>query len=211
MRLLCTLVAAGIAVAAPANAPAAANLAVDPPKACYRSGETLTLLGTGYSPSGSVDVTRDGAAVGPLDADGSGAFEAELTLGLGGGRRTRTYTATDRSDPALTASAVILVTAVDVRLRPLDGAPGRMLSVAARGFKPGGMLWAHVRRQGGGGGVKNLRIGRPRGDCGTLRTRRRLLPANAPDGRYRIQFDDHRAFRRERQFTDVYTVEVKRP
>lgn len=209
MRLLGTLVAAGIAIAAPTNA-SAAKLAVDPPKTCYRSGEAVNLLGYGYSPFGSVEVTRDGFSLGQLDSDQSGAFEAELTLALGRGQRTRTYTATDLSDPALTGSAPILVTAVEVRLRPLGGAPGRILSIAARGFRRGGMLWAHLRRVRSGR-VTTRRIGRPRGKCGTVHARRRLLPAYAPDGRYRVQFDDHRAFRRGRRFKDVYTIEVEGP
>jgi|SRR5215210_4304909 len=209
MRLLGTLVAAGLAVAAPTNA-SAAKLAVDPAKPCYRSGEAVALVGSGYSPFGSVDVTRDGSSLGHLDSDETGAFNGDLTLALGHGQGTRTYTATDRSDPALTSSAVILITAVEVRLRPLGGPPGRILKVAASGFERGGMLWAHLTRVRSGR-VTNRRIGRPRGACGTVHARRRLLPAYAPDGRYRVQFDDHRAFLRRRRFKDVYSIEVRRP
>jgi hypothetical protein len=207
MRLRGTLVAAALAVAAPANA-LGATLVVDPPKACYRSGETVALRGSGFSPSGPVDVMREGSPLGPLDADASGAFGAELTLALGAGQRTRTYTATDRSDLELTGSATILVTAVAVRLRPLTGEAGRVLRIDARGFKSGGTLWAHVS-PAAGGDVLNVRIGKPSGGCGRLHARRRLVPASAPVGRYRIQFDDHGRFRPGRRFRDIYTVEVK--
>jgi hypothetical protein len=148
--------------------------------------------------------------LGQLTADANGSFETGLVLGLAHGERRRTYTATDLSDPALTGAAKLLVTAVEVRVRPLHGPPGRILRITARGFERGRTLWAHLRRARGGR-VTNQRMGRVRGACGTVRARRRLLPAYAPDGRYRVQFDDHRAFRRGRRFADIYTIEVNQP
>ena len=209
MRGLVAVLAVGLAVAAPAGA-SAATLAVDTPNSCYRSGQTVTLLGSGYSPFGSVEIARERSPLGQLTADANGSFEAPLVLGLAHGERSRTYTATDLSDPALTGAAKLVVTAVEVRVRPLQGPPGRILHIAARGFERRGTLWAHLRRVGGGRGT-NLRIGRVRGSCGTVHARRRLLSAYAPDGRYRVQFDAHRAFRRGRRFKDVYTIDVRRP
>jgi len=155
-------------------------------------------------------VTRDGSFLGQEFTDASGTFIGQLTLALNRGERTRTYAATDTVDPSLTSSVVIRVTAVRVDLRPLDGPPERRLRIEARGFEPGGMLWAHVERLRTGR-VTNRRIGVPRGECGTLTVRRRLLRSDAPTGRYRIQFDDYHAYRRGRKFRDVYSLKVTAP
>ena len=60
-RLLAVAVAlAGIA--APATA-AAATLTTQPVKPCYRSGESVSFVGTGFTPSSTANLTRDGTFV----------------------------------------------------------------------------------------------------------------------------------------------------
>ena len=139
-------VAAGLVVlAAPATA-SAATLRVTPQKRCYSSGESLNLLGSGFSPLGSVSVTRDGAPVGPLQTDANGAFNGLLTVAQTSGKRTKTYTARDDAVSTLTASLQITVSAVRVDLSPVNGAPGRRLLIKASGFTTGKTLWAHVTK-----------------------------------------------------------------
>ena len=59
-------VAAGlVALAAPASA-SAASLTVVPQKRCYSSGESVNLIGTGFSPLGSASVSRDGSLLSAL-------------------------------------------------------------------------------------------------------------------------------------------------
>ena len=201
-------VAAGLAaLAAPASAVAAPALTVVPEKPCYSHGESVNLLGSGFGPLGSTSITRDGALVGALDTDALGAFNGILTLAQNSGRRTKTYTATDEADSSLSASDQITVSSVRVGLKPNNGAPGRVMKITARGFTTGRTLWAHVVR---GKSKRHLKIGRLKGACGGLETRRRLLPRDAALGVHRIQFDTFRAYSRNRPVQDSSTITVSR-
>jgi hypothetical protein len=200
------VVAGAAALALPSSA-SAAELTVSPQKRCYSSGESVNLLGTGFSPLGSATITRDGSLVGSLNTDGNGAFNGILTVAQNRGRQTKTYTATDGSDSSLTASTPITVSSVRVGLTPASGPPGRILRITARGFTTGRTLWAHVTR---GRRTRNLRIGRLRGACGNLRVRRRLLSRNAALGVHTIQFDTFRRYNSRRPVRDRYTITVTR-
>ena len=199
-------VAGAVALALPSSA-SAAELIVAPQKRCYSAGEAVNLLGTGFSPLGSATVTRGGALVGSLNTDANGAFNGILTVAQNSGKRTKTYTATDGTDSSLTASAQITVSSVRVGLAPASGAPGRLLTLTARGFTTGRTLWAHVTR---GRSTRNLKIGRLKGACGNLKTRRRLLPQNAAIGVHKIQFDTFRRYNPKQPVNDSYTITVSR-
>ena len=200
-------VAAGLAaLAAPAGA-SAASLSIVPEKRCYSHGESVNLIGSGFGSSGSASITRDGTVVGSLDTDAFGSFNGILTLAQNSGRRTKTYTATDGTSSTLTASDQITVSAVRVGLKPNNGAPGRVMSITARGFTTGDTLWAHVIHKKS---RRHLRIGELQGACGGLETRRRLLPQNAALGVHRIQFDTFRRYRRNRPVQDSSTIAVSR-
>jgi hypothetical protein len=200
-------VAAGlVALVAPASA-SAASLTVSPQKRCYSSGESLSLLGTGFSPLGTASVTRDGAPLGALKTNANGAFNGVLTVAQTSGKRTKTYTASDDQMPTLTASTQITVSAVRVDLSPADGAPGRRMSIKASGFTTGKTLWAHVTK---GKSRRTLKIGSLSGACGGLKTRRRLLPRDAALGLHTIQFDTFRRYNRKQPVRYRYTIDVRR-
>jgi hypothetical protein len=131
-----------------------------------------------------------------------------LTLFQASGRQTKTYAATDATDPTLTASTQITVSAPRVGLRPANGAPGRLMTITARGFATGPTLWAHVTRRKS---TRTLKIGRLSGACGALRTRKRLLPRDAALGVHTIQFDTFRRFDKNRPVQDLYTITVTSP
>ena len=200
-------VAAGlIALAAPATA-SAASLDVMPKKPCYSSGESVNLLGAGFSPLGSASVTRDGAALGALQTDANGAFNGILTLAQTSGKRTKTYTATDDAASTLSASAQITVSAVRVDLSPANGAPGRRMSIRASGFSTGKTLWAHVTK---GKSKRTLKIGSLSGACGGLKGHKRLLPRNAGLGLHTIQFDTFKRYNPKQPVRYRYTIDVTR-
>ena len=113
---LTALAAVATALTVPATA-SAATLTVDPTLPCYGSGHSVNLLGTGFTPGqmGGVAVTRNGESIGALSTDATGAFNGSLRLGQRNGRRTSTYTATDMTNPTLTAST-------QVRLAGAEGA-----------------------------------------------------------------------------------------
>jgi hypothetical protein len=200
-------VAATLATLAAPSAAHAATLTINPVKSCYRSQETIRFVGAGFTPSTNTSLTRDGIFVSSIPTDASGQFDAGLRLIQDRGSQTRTYTATDANDPSVTASVPVTVSAVGVRLAPATGRVSRRFRIRARGFTTGKTLWAHVvhRRS-----KRRLRIGRLRGDCHTLRARRRLLPADARFGRHRIQFDTFRRYDPDRRVKSTYTIRVVR-
>jgi hypothetical protein len=203
-------VAAGVAALAFPSAASAASLTVSPQKRCYSANESINLLGTGFSPLGAADITREGTFLGQLSTDANGAFNGVLGLSQDSGRRTKTYTATDQADPSLTASVQILVSSVRVGLKPANGPPGRIMSITARGFTTGPTLWAHVVR---GKTRRNVKLGAVKGACGGLKAHKRLLPRNAPVGVYTLQFDTFRRYdgrEKKRPVRDRYTITVTR-
>ena len=200
-------VVAGAAALALPSAASAAELSVSPQKSCYSSGESVNLLGTGFSPLGSASVTRDGTLLGALSTDGNGAFNGVLTLGQNSGKQTKTYTATDGTDSSITAATQIVVSSVRVGLKPASGAPGRILRITARGFTTGKTLWAHITR---GKSKRTIKLGRLKGACGSLKTRKRLLPQNAALGVHTLQFDTFRRYNKRQPVRDRYTITVTR-
>jgi hypothetical protein len=200
-------VAMALATLAAPSVANAASLTTKPDKACYRSGETVSFMGDGFTAGGSVNLMRGSTFISSFQADGAGRFDAPLRLLLDRGREERTYTATDASNPGLSASAPVTVSAVGVGLSPGTGAVSRCFRRRARGFTTGRTLWAHVIYKRS---KRHLRIGRLRGSCHDLRARRRLLPRNAGFGRHRIQFDTFRRYRATRSVKSSYSIRVVR-
>jgi hypothetical protein len=198
-------VAVGVLALAAPSAAAAPSLEVVPQKRCYSAGESVNLLGAGFTPSGSAGITREDTLLGALNTDAGGAFNGVLTLAQDSGRATKTYTATDRANPTLTASAQITVSAVRVDITPEEGSPGRLMTIRARGFTTGRTLWAHIIR---GGSKRHVKLGALKGACGNLEARRRLLPRRAALGVHAIQFDTFRRYRKNRAVRDRYTITV---
>ena len=200
--------------ALPAPAAAQATLAVDPVAPCYREQSTVHLPGTGFTQNGPVVFSRGGNPVGePILADPSGALFAQLILpGLVSGQQQLTYVATDSTNPALTSQVTLLVTATDVVLRPEGGAPHRLLTIRARGFfGSGDTLYAHVIRTGKrSGAVRNLRVGPITGACRTVEARKRLFSRGTNPGKYRVQFDTFRRYKRSRKVKTDFSVTVFR-
>ena len=175
--------AAALAVAVPAAA-SAATLAVDPVRDCYRSGETVNLLATGFTAnvSGGIRVTRGTTLLGNLSADALGNAASPLKLGQPSGVRTSTYVATDTTNSALTASLALQVSAVEVGVRPKGGRPGRLVRIKATGFTGGRNLWVHIRK---GRYKRDFKVGRLKGACSRLTTRTRApspLPTSGTSG-----------------------------
>jgi hypothetical protein len=168
----------------------AATVSVDPQKPCYRTGETIGMSGSGFTPGGPVDISSDGRSIGGTRADGAGNFDGDLQV-ASPSQRVKTYTATDRSNPANNASTSLTVSPFDVNIAPRNGPPGRRLRIVARGFTTGRTLYAHVVR---GRSRSNVRVGRLRGACRRLRVRRRIFRGTARPGTYIVQFDTRRRY-----------------
>ena len=193
-------------LAAPSTADAA-SLTTEPAKPCYRSGETVNFLGSGFTPSSAANLTRNGVFVSPIPTDGIGQFNAALRLQQDLGTQIRTYTATDASNPSLSASVPVTVGAFGVSLSPRTGSVSRRFRIRARGFTTGATLWAHIVHLRS---RRHVKVGRLKGACHNLRARMRLLTPNARFGRHRIQFDTFRRYKRDRPVKVSYTITVAR-
>jgi hypothetical protein len=200
-------VAVALATLAAPSAAQAASLATQPAKPCYRSGETVHFIGSGFTASSTANLSRDDTFISSIPTDTAGQFDASLQLRQDQGTETRTYTATDANNPSLSASAPVTVSAVGVRLSPGTGSVSRRFRIRARGFTTGRTLWAHIvhRRSS-----RHIKIGRLTGACHNLSGRRRLLSRTARLGRHRIQFDTFRRYRRDRPVKAAYTIRVVR-
>ena len=200
-------VAIAIASLAAPSVAHAASLTPNPAKPCYRSGETVHFIGDGFTAGNQVNLRLDNNFFGSLAADGVGRFDAELRLLQNQRREVRTYTATDSGNQGLSASKQVTVSAVGVRLSPDTGPVSRRFRIRANGFTTGRTLWAHVVHKRS---KRHLKIGRLRGACHDLSTRRRLLPKNARFGKHRIQFDTFRRYRADRPVKTTYSIRVVR-
>lgn len=201
MRRLALAASLAVMAVAPASAQAAA-LVVSPVKPCYRSGEQVGLAGSGYTANGGVNISSDGSPLGTAVADGSGVFSGALRVAVPGGERTRTYTATDQSNGANTASIPLLVSVFDISVLPSRFTPGRSFRIRARGFTSGRRLYVHIVR---GRKKRTISLGRLRGACRGLSVRKRLFARGSPFGNYLVQFDTKRRYSSRTALRKRYT------
>ena len=198
------LAAALLAVPASAHA---ATLTLAPAKPCYRSSESVVMAGAGFTAGAGASVSLDGQSLGTLTADAAGNFGSPLRFGGFRGVRRHSLTATDSANPANLGSISFLGSALTVRVRPAQGAPGRRLRVRSTGFTTGRRLWAHILRRGF---RRDVRIGRLRGPCRRGNTRRRIFRQNARAGVYTVQFDTKRRYSRRTAVRVRFRVTVSR-
>lgn len=195
--LLATL--AAVLLAAPAGA-GAATLA--PLKRCYvtvapeaAQREAVDVAGTGFTPNAVVDVAVDGRVERTVQADPAGALPAVILQApyQRRGQRPFSVTATERGNPANSASATSLVTALALQLRPRRARPDRRIRFRGRGFTGPGRVWAHYLY--GGKVRKTVRLARRPGVCGTFSVRRRQIPVRrVRTGSWTLQVDQRRAY-----------------
>lgn len=210
-RYLGVAAVAVTALAVPAFAQAAT---LAPNKPCYAVGDRVILDGGGYTPNGEVGFSVDGRQLtSTLTADPAGNFQlpfrAPRTRSVDS--RKSTITATDQTDPALTATTQLTLSRLVVRLSPRSGRASRLRRISARGFTArGSTLFMHVRRKAGRGRVRNVRLGRLTKPCKTLSVKRRLFSRRTAPGRYRIVFDTARRLQARRVQGFFFDFNVRR-
>jgi hypothetical protein len=195
---------AALAVALSAAGPSqAATFSAHKP--CFGAFDSIALVGQGFTPSGSVAVSRGGRQLGTSVTNAVGAFAGTTPAEpIQVPERTETYVATDQTNPALSASASVGRSITSVRIRPTGGSPLRKRRIRARGFTKGKRigvteayerattLWAHITRRGR---LSNRRVGTLTGPCGTLSVTKRLF-RRVRFGTYRVQFDTTRRYKK---------------
>jgi hypothetical protein len=169
-------------VAAPAQA---ATLVGD--QACYQENEPVKVTGSGYTPNGVVNFSRDNLAFGTLTADPAGNITGTGAAPRIGSTKQRSFLleARDATNPALVGTINPIVTRFTVSVNPRGGNPARQRRIKARGFTEGRTLYVHVRRNGKG---KNIKLGRLKTACGVKSSRK------AKPGIYTVQFDTRRRY-----------------
>ncbi len=211
-------VAAAVIAVAVLGAPAAgraATLEVRPSKPCFGTSDRVSLVGTGFTPSRSVNIRRDGrllnrrkGKVQPIATDADGRFAVVATVpDLVRSTQDSTYAAIDRADPARRASAPVKLSDLRVSIKPDDAAADRPRRIRARGFTVRGKtLYGHVVREKS---ERTFRVARLRGSCKTARGRGRLFGKNAARGTYRVQFDTFREYKSSRVQRVRFSVKIR--
>jgi len=170
----------------------------------------MVLSGSDFSPGSRVELTLADSPVGAVTTDQSGGFAVRATAPPVARPRRVGLTARERGRGGGTANAIARVTPIDVRVTPAVAPPTSRRRIFAAGFMGSGALYAHVRRRGSTA-ARNIRLGLPRGPCGTLTAKRRLLPHGARAGLYDLQFDALRRYIPGVEASVGYFVAVFRP
>jgi hypothetical protein len=192
--------AVALAVSAALAAPVSTALGAAPPTEldtsypCYSSGESVLLSGSGFTPQGRIALSASGQQLTTIDADLDGGFTVRVQApdALFGTVHLR-FTATDRAQPTLTDHATVRIADTDVVVTPEIGGPSELRRIRGWGFFGAEAVYAHVKRHGADR-ARNIRLGSPRGACGTLNTQRRLFRAEPRPGAYTLQFDTLRRY-----------------
>jgi hypothetical protein len=200
-----TLATAGLAAAA--SAANAASINLSPAQSCYLTGKSATLNGAGFTAGGFVNVTVDGQPGGGITADTAGNFAGGFNFGPMNAVKTHTITATDSTNPAITASTTFVGTRHQVASKTNRGKPGKKSKLRGYGFIFGKKAFMHVR----GHGIKsNKFLARPQAPCGTFTVRKAFVPSGAPVGKYRVQFDHKKKYSKRTPEKLVYELTVFR-
>jgi hypothetical protein len=188
------------ALLAVAPAATAATLATD--TRCYQETQDVVVSGTGFAPTGTVSITREGAPFGTATADASGNFQAKFAAAELGRDQRESVTSLTATDAALNmASTRYRTTKVYADFDPDSGDPKTLtVRFSVNGF---GLLRRHASVylhyiSPGGKVRRDVRLGTALGTCGVIRkTRERhLFPFPAERGRWILQFDTNKKYTR---------------
>jgi hypothetical protein len=192
-------------LSAPASA-AGADIAVD--QECYaETVGTVTITGSGYTPSSTASVTLGGTTAG-VDTDVNGAFVTTLTAPSTTlkhpGAQQLTLTGTDDTTGAAAT------TAVNIARTGVDGVPSRSrphkrITWNIAGFPGTKPIYGHWRIRGKT--RADHRMGVPQGPCGVLHAKARQIEANQIlFGLWTVQFDFNRHY--DKHATPRATVQI---
>ena len=181
------LVAPGVA--------SAAELNTDKP--CYTEGAPMGIGGTGWAPGSQWSVEAP-TIFASGTANEAGEFftgdENAPTLSTTG-IAPKTFTLVGEQDGAQLATQAFKVVNFLVQPKSTNGKPTGKTSWSFSGFLPGKPIFVHVKK---GRKSWTQKAGRGDGQCGTLKTRMRRLPAVPPRkityGKYRVFVDNRRKF-----------------
>jgi hypothetical protein len=177
------------ALVVPASGAAAAQLR--PARACYASGETIMLAGSGFTPNVVVSVA--GQASPSTDPAGGFNLAPRAMAVTGLEARAMRFVALDTTAtmPIGATIDVPVVRSVFATNAPLAGRARRPATWRFAGFFTTGQpIFGHFRTRGRT--VRTYRFGLAQGPCGTLVVRAPHLPVRRPQpGRWRLKLDQN--------------------
>jgi hypothetical protein len=200
-----------LAVAAPAHAATIQTLP------CARTVDgtgNLPIAGAGFAPGSSIGISSvpEGVfASATADAAGNFALPTNGTPSFNPfARQLQTFqlVATDRANPALTASTSYQQVRVGYTTNPSSGRPTRSAVHTVRGFVPGQNIYLHFRF--GGQTKRNVKLGRASAPCGIASKRMPLLPARSRPGTWIVYADQKPVFSKNTQPQLKYSLVIRR-
>jgi hypothetical protein len=211
LRVLTNLVAAWILLAATCSAAGAATVQTDLP--CYLENRSVAVTGSGFAPGAPFSVLRDGQTIGGGTVAGDGTVTGSFASGaLDAGIAEKAFdlTLTDGTNQAATKFSVSRFRA---EFAPSRGNPATLrVRFSVFGFGRQGLpVYLHYLRPDGHS-VRTVKLGATHSVCGGItRTRmRRLFPFRPGAGRWRLQFDTRKSYRKSAVPRIVRAVDVKR-
>jgi hypothetical protein len=199
------LLLAASLLAAPGAAHAAPS--IQPLKPCYVTAgpadderERVLVAAQGFTRNSNVDVTVDGTALPAAKAGPEGTLEFDVPAPYVKRSREFAITLTEQGNPANTATATAMTTALGVGVKPRTARPSDRIRFSGSGFtaltpdftarKP---VYAHYLYKGKL--RKTVRMAREPSTCGGFTARRRQIPVRRPGlGIWTIQFDQSKRF-----------------
>ncbi|MBE2316763.1 hypothetical protein DVA67_012335 [Solirubrobacter sp. CPCC 204708] len=216
MLLRSTIV--GIAAAVLAAAPAFAQpQLVEPLKPCYvvaqeNQRELVTVHAAGFTALSRVDIFLDDVLQDQpsalIDGHVKGTVRAPFEEE---GTRPFTLRIAEHGAPANTVTATTMVTRLAVEQTPQRASTAQRVRFEGRGFltltTP---VYAHYVFAGKA--RKTVRLGLPKGPCGTFSVRRKQFPfkRSPSEGRWTIQFDQHPQYDPKAAVRVPMTIRVRR-
>ncbi len=195
----------GAALALAAAAPASAAPVLKPLKPCYDAvdkadggTEPVVVGGSGFTPNALVDIALDGnPLIKGAQVDGNGTLPDGTIAApfVASGRKGFQITVSEQANPAQTVSATSLVTRLTVAVTPRSATPTTTVRFRGAGFTDKAPVYAHYVRNGRVRRTVRL-TKRTTGPCGTFSVRRHQFPFTPSIGKWRLQVDQRKAYRK---------------
>jgi hypothetical protein len=195
-----------IAVLVPASVEAAT---IEPLKPCYvtagtaedHQAEGIAITAAGFTANSTVKLTIDAQSVPGGDAlqtneNGSLTLSPEQVAApfIESGSREFTVMLTENGNPANSATATALTTALGVDVRPRRARPSQRIRFTGNGFTAPKPVYAHYVFKGKV--RKSVRLARKTTKCGGWLTHRPQIPVRDPKpGNWTVQFDQSKRYR----------------
>ncbi len=170
---------------------------------CYRVGRPVTVTGTGFGVSRTVDVSIDGVDLGQSTTDAGGAFQGKLVpngLGRGQAQGVERLRASDGTSQGQAGTTFTVTDRIGARFLVSHGNPlGTHAPFEVWGFSmTGARLRVYLHYVAPSGSARRtISLGATGGQCGYLKTaRKQFFPFVPSLGHWILQLDSHKRYAR---------------